>query len=1027
MARRRVILVLLCVTAPLCGVVFAGPAARPAPVLFPAGPADQALLQRQAADPRLLRLKAAVFDPLYHAEPDFTGLLPSGPVLRELVGAGPYLIQFSGPIDATARDALFERGLDILGYVPNRTLVVRPRPGASVDLQSVPGRRWVGTFRPGYKLDVELVRLLPASEAALESFTIDVILFRGEDPWPLVDAVEKRFDDVDIVYVKRGHPSFITLDVSASSLEPLVGSLIADAGVQFVARRPRFELYNDNSVWIGQSYDRINGPAEAQEADPKPYVQSATIWSRGITGEGQIVAVADSGLEAGMCYFEDLTHPVTPQTVFPPGPLVVDNDHRKIVALNAPFPSSLSTDDTFRHGTHVAGSAVGDSLVNAAGGGDPGHDHGDGMAPGARLVFEDISGPVNSICFTSIVVNSVEQLLVQEYGAGARISTNSWGPGSPASALGVDTAIWNHEDYLVLWSAGNEGAGGLDNLATCKNCISVGATENYDEDFNDVFGILDPENMAAFSSRGPTIDGRLKPDLVAPGYLVDSSRFPVEYFPDEDDPACDPGDPRVCFPGFGGCYVTDTSATCNSGFLLGTSMASPVSAGLAALTRQYFMDGFHPTGQAVTGDGLVPSAALLKAVMINGARNMTGHLYERRSTPTDLGPLADAPSPVQGWGRVMLDDALYFTGDGRRSYLFDIPNAHGLATGESLRVGFDVADANEPLKLTLVWTGPPALPSSGALVNDLDLVLAAPDGRIYRGNQWTADNVNVPGDKQSRPNPFGKDSLNNVEGILISTPTTGLYTVTVVGSAVPGGEGLVTQGAALVATGSVAPCTAVTAPQNLSVPYATSAQVELTWDAVPGALGYTLLRSESTCSIPMASDEVVSIPVGQTSYVDTDVGPQTSYNYTVRAVLTAEGCETADSNCLALTTPRVGPQPIPNGVFGLPVLAAKRNDEGTNIRVTWDVFCGGAGYHLLYGSLSGVSGPTPVGAECDLASGVHDWPAVPAGDLWFLVVGNDNDSTEGSWGRRSDGSERAGTTPSAQCGMTFHDNTGTCF
>jgi hypothetical protein len=428
------------------------------------------------------------------------------------------------------------------------------------------------------------------------------------------------------------------------------------------------------------------------------------------------------------------------------------------------------------------------------------------MAPAAKIIFEDIGGFRDGLCTTSIWVDSVMDVLEQEYNAGARISTNSWGTGDDRPDE-VDAAVWNREDLLVLFSAGNYGASGINEIATNKNAIAVGATENYDADFQDAFGILDPENMTAFSSRGPAADGRVKPDLVSPGYYVYSNRFSTLYISDELDPQCSPGDPEidVCFPDFGGCYLAFTDEVCAVNALLGTSMASPTAAGLAALARQYFTDGFHPGGQAEPADSLNPSAALLKAVLLNGARNMTGHLYERRgANPQDYGPLSDAPSDVQGWGRVHLDDALYFTGDARRLEMVDVANADGLATGETATLRFAVISLDEPLKVTLVWTDPPAqsyaLP---ALVNDLDLDLEAPDGTSFRGNQWTGDDVNVVGDKVSLSNPPGRDALNNVEGILVASPDVGLYTLSVHARDVPGYQGVFTQGYALVITGAV--------------------------------------------------------------------------------------------------------------------------------------------------------------------------------------------------------------------------------
>jgi len=170
--------------------------------------------------------------------------------------------------------------------------------------------------------------------------------------------------------------------------------------------------------------------------------------------------------------------------------------------------------------------------------------------------------------------------------------------------------------------------------------------------------------------------------------------------------------------------------------------------------------------------------------------------------------LFDAPGDRQGWGRVMLDDALYFAGDSRKLFLLDIPAASGLADDTSTYYTVDVTSTSSPLKLTLVWTDPP--PAAGAgklLVNDLDLIVTAPNGAVYKGNQWTADNVNVSGDKESALNPAGRDSTNNVEGVLIKVPMVGQYRIEIKGTDVPGTpEGVTpafsTQGFAFVVTGA---------------------------------------------------------------------------------------------------------------------------------------------------------------------------------------------------------------------------------
>jgi hypothetical protein len=990
-------------------------------IVLAAGLGPAALL---AGDGSRVQLRAASFDPLRDGAPPLDDRLPRGPRLRDVEDAAPaWLVQFHGPVTAEVRDDLARAGATVVGYVPDRTLLVRiPVAHAGTDVLGIPGSRWSGPLKPAYRLAPDVLERLqePAGDA-VTGLALDVLLFPGTAPDPIVAAIARRWPGVGVVHVKRGGWPRLALDVPAADAAPVTGSLARDPDVLFVSPRAPLELHNDNGVWISQSYDRVEGPVEAAEPDPKAYAISATVWNRGLRGEGQVIAVADTGLEYGMCYFDDPGHPVAPQTVAPPGPLALDATHRKLLALNAPLAGSLLFDDSFRHGTHVSGVAVGDDLAHPANDAGAGHDHADGVAPAARLVFEDISGGVNSVCSTSIVVGSVENLLEQQYAAGARISNNSWGSaaagGFDALTWETDAAAWSHEDMLVVVSAGNNGGAGVAGLSLCKNCVAVGASETYDATFVDEFGILDPENMTAFSSRGPAPDGRIKPDVSAPGYIVASSRFPVTYVEDEDDPQCD--GPDVCLPSFGGCYVTDSAETCHADGLLGTSMASPAVAGMAALARQYFVEGFHPSGHAVPADALVPSAALLKAVLINGARNMTGRLYERRGTPQDFGPLADAPSNVQGWGRAMLDDALHFTGDARTLFLLDVPNAAGLSGVESIDVTLAAGSPSEPLKATLVWSDVAALPvSAEALVNDLDLVVTAPGGTAYRGNQWTPDNPGVPGDKASAPDAPGADGVNNVEGVLVPAPPPGVYRVSVRAADVPLGP----QGGALVVTGAVAPCTATPAPQDVEVVSVAAGQVDLSWDPVPGAIGYAVRRNSSACGNPMAADQVFAVPGGQTSFADTTVSALSDYHYTVRAVVSPDGCETEDGVCVQATTP----PPAPPDVQGL--IAERRNVSGARIDVYWDAAgCPAPGRHLLYGDLAGVETPAPLGAKCGLPpAGLYHWLDAPPGNLWFLVVADDGDATEGSWGQRSDGTERNDGEPSLLCGMLLRDDTGDC-
>ena len=147
--------------------------------------------------------------------------------------------------------------------------------------------------------------------------------------------------------------------------------------------------------------------------------------------------------------------------------------------------------------------------------------------------------------------------------------------------------------------------------------------------------------------------------------------------------------------------------------------------------RQYFTDGFYPTGVRTPRDGFEPTGALVKATLLNGAEPMRGF--------TELGlPLEPPPSVRQGHGRVHVGRSLPLAPGPARMFAADERRiAHGEVHSFCLFASVDGGDGE--LRVTLVWTDPPAsLPSAGpALVNDLDLeverVDVSGDGSVSGG------------------------------------------------------------------------------------------------------------------------------------------------------------------------------------------------------------------------------------------------------------------------------------------------------
>lgn len=403
--------------------------------------------------------------------------------------------------------------------------------------------------------------------------------------------------------------------------------------------------------------------------------------------------------------------------------------HRKVVAYNVRLVDAF-------HGTHVSGTAMGNQVgdVNA---------NTRGIAYNAKICFRTYSSPIASFPIDTHLTTHANQ--------GATVHTNSWGDDGTtaynAICRAIDLFSYNREDNLVCFASTNQSA--LKNPENAKSVFAVGKS-----------GTSGSQTGSCSTLSGPTSDGRRKPEIFAPGCATLSS---------------------------------DTSTTCGTTSATGTSMASPAVAGAAALVRQYFTEGFYPTGARVAQDSFVPSGALLRAMIINSAVDMTSY-------PS---PNQTPPNKFEGFGRILLDNSVYLAGDARKLLVHDIRNTSvdALATGNTSTFYVNVTSAAQPLEVTMAFTDAPAtVPTSFAPVNNINLRVIDPSGNIYLGNVFNT----TTGFSQLGGTA---DAINCIENTLFATPAVGQWKVEVSGAAVNVGK----QGFGLVITGAVAgvnPCPA---------------------------------------------------------------------------------------------------------------------------------------------------------------------------------------------------------------------------
>jgi subtilisin family serine protease len=659
---------------------------------------------------------------------------------------------------------------------------------------------WIGHMRPQYKTDLKITE----SNAVLsKSGTVDLVVTLVERNNQIASSVVSRLNSVfssnrDSVKVFKTSDSTLSVRVKPEYVEDVIDIISKQEEVVWIERKKSAQLFNYAMNQIIQS-----------DGTDEVLTGFASIWNKGITGEGETIAVSDTGIDFDMCFFHDDKTPVPVQQI--------DRTHRKIIGYelfsmdsDGEKVTADEGDEPSGHGTHVAGTIAGSIPTEHQNSETLGKFN--GVAKDAKIYFTDIGQSSGDL----IAPDNLGDLFINAYEKGeARIFSNSWGCGVSGFfdcyydcdcywkngtqaddricmenfggkccqvcaeydvwAHSADTFAYEHDDMLLLFAAGNDGTissfGSVTTPCIAKNNLCVGASvtlnqhlissveyENFDpifasaqrdghnittteqccsansDDYDETYAdwlhrtccpeymrqmyqtkpeYFNQKNMASFSARGPAIDGRVKPDVVATGQRVISTHSDGDLTTHN-------------------CGIQHPDEY-NSAALLamkGTSQATPGVSGAAGLVRQYLR-----TKKSIEN----PSSMLLKASIVHSGNTLTGTVdLDGQQTDNVIDLPRIVPNMYYGFGGVSLMNVLEFEDSKFKLHLDDRVE---LKKNQKRRYCFTIFDDNDgEIDATITWLDPPAaLSSRNTLVNNLDLDIFIRDStgtvvRRIRGN-----------------------------------------------------------------------------------------------------------------------------------------------------------------------------------------------------------------------------------------------------------------------------------------------------
>ena len=675
---------------------------------------------------------------------------------------GFYLVKIQGFTRTQEQiDALTRAGAVLGEYLNVNTYVAKIPSSAYASVKALPFVTFVGDYQPAYKISPRIgLEEIPVSEAVdaatgqPKPWAFEVVLHKGV-------YLNDVLNDLARLQIFPKEEDIISNDamtvVVVRTLPDAVPALALIPGVKWVAEKsyPRLLASATNPATIPMVLQN-NGAYTTSTAT------GWKLWNAGIDGgaTGQIVTMMDTGLNTKMEHFSQDT--LSNGTVGP--------THRKVVGYDV-YGGDQCVNDTGTadggHGTKTSQHAVG-SISNMTSNPDTTHtpnaNWDNGIARGGKVYFQDAGDSAGALHPPLDLGGSITAAI----GKGSFVQNHSWGAANnsyDSEASFLDTALFNNPDFVVTASAGNRGAAGTGTLgspSTAKNAICVGGNDVAQPDnlFIDCLwdGVAGCTSADLGSSRGPVSGvGRTKPDIM--DYIWSSVSVGGEQMANDLPSA-------MC--------QTDATKTVywnyvNLGNEGGTSFAAPDVAGLALLVRDYFQQGFYPTGVATPANVRTPAGSLVKAVILASGEAMAATSY-----PTSSAINTRYSSDV-GYGRANLPAALHV--GGVAPFLW-VQSDDNLGQGSTKSFFYSINGNSIPLRVMMVYYDA----AGDALQKDADLKVTI-GGNVYWGNNFSGSWSTTATSVRDHTNPTEGVFLDAAHGL----PASGTVQVDVIGYNDPGG------------------------------------------------------------------------------------------------------------------------------------------------------------------------------------------------------------------------------------------------